>query len=829
MKKISFLYFALAAVLFAENYNINSGWNLLGSVNNLTSEHFNNSSINIVWTYNKSSDETEASWKFYTPNEDIKKLALAKNLTQINEFEKGSGFWLYSLSNNLELGLQEDQKDDNTNSEIDNTTTTEYLAKVVYLDDDTGLLSPIANAIIYDDEENKIGTTNSYGKFYIEENGKYSILSDDYEELDFYISSKGTSIIKLIKKSTIYQSSDNKEELDYSLYDIKDWNENIYSTAIAAAPIPKIFLNSTKSSGLIVKNFSVDTDITISIVEDLIIEEPFVLAFSVNLENSLAESVTKEDVGFVGEFKPIGIKKYLDTTKQYALYFKENDNDKWSFKENVSYNENKGTLKPKEYYTNLGKYAFKALDRTNSIEGTVKNSTGENIEEFYILEDNGTINVFADGVFDFSHTDTKSFKVFADGYMTSEVEVDSSYDIVLEKITTTSIDINVNPIFGNSSLPDEIEIKIEHNLANIPKYYTMKKENNAYAIEEFAELLIGKTASIENNIDFIIENNSTIYLLPELNNISVSKESIDYSDMIEFGNYLLSVSSKGLIEYFNKDTLEKISYIDLGLAEIVFDSFIVVGDYFYIATFSGNIYKFDNEFTKTIVFTTDTNVFLPDPFIFKPITYNDEIYFPSKSGLTKRFDLNDSINGSYIFSNSPNYLFLLNEKIVSIANNGVIKYLDSSINEITTLNEGITLQKITKDNENIYIASDDGLYKINSEFSSTKVLEKEFLQISIVDKLIFAKNETKLEIYNLEDYSLKSSIDYESGYVKILSTDNYYVIFNKNNSLTILDKISLENKANISLDIDITNISEVLEKLFIKNKNGKILYFDLSK
>jgi hypothetical protein len=92
MKKLIFLTMFIINI-FAHTINIKTGWQLLGTENELNITVFKNPNIKSVWSY----DSNNKRWRAYIPNIniDLNKLNI-ENLTKIDKYE---GFWLSSLSN----------------------------------------------------------------------------------------------------------------------------------------------------------------------------------------------------------------------------------------------------------------------------------------------------------------------------------------------------------------------------------------------------------------------------------------------------------------------------------------------------------------------------------------------------------------------------------------------------------------------------------------------------------------------------------------------------------------------------------------------------------
>ena len=90
MKKLlTFLLFLV--FLFGYDINLTRGWQMLGALDDINVQAFNNQKIAVVWTY----DETTKQWAAYSPIVD---LSLYPKINPLSNIEKGKGFWVLSRS-----------------------------------------------------------------------------------------------------------------------------------------------------------------------------------------------------------------------------------------------------------------------------------------------------------------------------------------------------------------------------------------------------------------------------------------------------------------------------------------------------------------------------------------------------------------------------------------------------------------------------------------------------------------------------------------------------------------------------------------------------------
>jgi len=812
MKKGILLSLFLSSALLAD-YNVSQGWNFLGATQDINTSVFDNESINIVWTYDKNSTE----WWFYTPKTNIKNLAISKGYKEIASLKSGAGFWLHSSSAmELELGDESPMV----------VPQNPYLVKALSLEGMS--VFPIASAYVYNQQGQLVGETDSYGNLHLDADGTYTIKSDSFEDFTFYVAEKGVTLIKPDKKTNIkVDDSNNTYTEEEYVFDILDWNKELINTFIEAKVIPKVFLSASGNSGLLVRNFHVDTDVTMAIIEDLLISEPYVLAFTLELQNSLGVSITPEEVSFVGEFMPLGYKKGLDSTKQYALYYKKDDNASgWSFLQSVTYDANKGRLKPLKYENTLGQFAFKALDRINQIGGTVKDINGSSIEQFYVIEDNEEVHSFTNGEFSFAHTDTKKIKIFSDGYFEKDVNITDSLDIVLDKIPTNILHLSINTLVGVIDGNTTFNLEIEHNISSVPKLFSLTKSGEYYIAQNFPDILLDKNGTLNRETKITIKDNSAVIIPPTLQKLATNKKSIDYSDIIEYGDFLLNIASNGILEWYDKTTYEKLGEKSLAL-ESVFDSSFVVGGYLFVGTTGGNIYKIEQNLSYEKVYETTGNLnssIVDSKFLFRPTLQGEYLYYSTTGGGIAKLDLDGYENGAWSTGTVANKLYELGDKIISVNYNGKVDTLiDDTLTSVTNFNSSTPPNRVTPFSGGLVVATDEGIFNIDgNSLASEKKLDINATQIKSTTDRLFVKSESKIDIYD-SSFEKIGELDSNSYIVEAFKEDDgTTILFTESGEMFVSSGSEFQK---IRLNTEITNISRYNDAIFIKNKKGEILYF----
>ncbi len=107
MKKISFaigiIIFYLPVIIFSQELNLSSGWNLKGTfLDNVSVAQFNNNEINSVWKWSNN------SWLIWSPKNAIIQLINQYGINKIDKLNSGDGFWI-SVNGNITIKLTGDK------------------------------------------------------------------------------------------------------------------------------------------------------------------------------------------------------------------------------------------------------------------------------------------------------------------------------------------------------------------------------------------------------------------------------------------------------------------------------------------------------------------------------------------------------------------------------------------------------------------------------------------------------------------------------------------------------------------------------------------------
>ena len=83
---------ATATITYADNIEVEKGWNLLGSSCEVNRAEIDKPEIHTVWTWEGN------YWKAYSPDENVQKILNAYGIPELNSVPKFKGFWIYATS-----------------------------------------------------------------------------------------------------------------------------------------------------------------------------------------------------------------------------------------------------------------------------------------------------------------------------------------------------------------------------------------------------------------------------------------------------------------------------------------------------------------------------------------------------------------------------------------------------------------------------------------------------------------------------------------------------------------------------------------------------------
>jgi len=460
-RKVATIFLSILTA-YGMEYQINSGWNLLGiqkelNVSKLTAK--------IIWKRDNN------KWVFYSNDEKI--VNLAKNYSKFNKVKAKEGFWLYSNKKtefNIDVEKQEEgvlplkkgwnlvslpvtnkveiKKFSNPDIQfvwkynkkwIGYSSDTDYLKAIsdkyeiidsilptdgfwVYAEKDTklnfqknkslyniyyyfvknGKIYPLTNQKIYDNSGNKVGITDSNGKIEINKPKTLQLKGDNIEFMPVVMNNKTYDYVSFVKIKDI-----NITKIPSYVFDIGNYRTGGKDVSVEAAVIPKVFLNLSKDAGIIVKKFYSNQDLTLAVIAKNDTNSSIIKDLNIKLENSLGESISVEEAQFTGEFKP-----FIKSKNVGDVIIMQNIDNKLKYIADTYYFN--GKYYSKKYIKEIGDYLFvKApvlythkINLNNVTKGIVVDSSLQShiIQkngEFKTLKQEENITIFADNCYPF--------------------------------------------------------------------------------------------------------------------------------------------------------------------------------------------------------------------------------------------------------------------------------------------------------------------------------------------------------------------------------------------------------------------------------------------
>lgn len=104
---------------FAQDLNLNSGWQLKGTETGLKMNDFNKSCINTVWKYN-------GDWEAYSPDSLTKQLIIDNGISELSGLNINDGFWV-DVNNDCSItsSIESEQKDESNETSCTSIDITE--------------------------------------------------------------------------------------------------------------------------------------------------------------------------------------------------------------------------------------------------------------------------------------------------------------------------------------------------------------------------------------------------------------------------------------------------------------------------------------------------------------------------------------------------------------------------------------------------------------------------------------------------------------------------------------------------------------------------------
>lgn len=659
-----------------DNYlSLKKGWQLVSLPfdKKIEMNDLNISSIDIVWKFSNN------NWKAFSPKTDTENL-IKKSFQEIDFILPTEGFWIKS------------------NSDF-NLTFSSYN---IYLFDilNGNEIKPLRFADIYDEYGNKIGKSDFYGHITISKPVKI-FLSDKYDFKPIIMNKNKKDYVLIAQKiqennetnNTYIQNSD-------KLIDIKDYRLGPQEPlSIIAAIIPKVFVDSNYSYGLIVRKFYANQDVTLSIKPTK--AKNAIGAFKIGLEDSYANEITPEYAQFSGEFKPF--MKYDGNETNFILMI--NKDGDWKFLSNA-YVLN-GKIYSKKYINEFGEYAF--FIATNLYKHTVCSNVKSIIfdSNFYPRVANKCSSFY-------SSNKDENITIFAPGYEQISTIVDEDVNITLKKKQFTNKIKIFKPfkIFQTSAVTysDIVKEKFIYNWTSGSKLYdintsmVLNMQNlyfNSYAISSKGIVF----ADMGGNLYFYDENNSKLNktefssedFLENIGNFVNKGVSDDKNLFFPTTNgYIIITTLDGNNSYESPIKLK--SYDDNLSNDLVY-MYDINKTNSYALSYEGEIYMLDKSDRNTTLITSTSaslNAYNTD---YK----NSKLYYidDKKLNYIEKFKIvKTQINGNRV---------KITQNYILVENNGFINIYDNSLNLIKKVN-GNKLLKAFEINNNLIIVTENEIY-----------------------------------------------------------------------------------------------------------------------
>lgn len=779
--------------LFGMNYEINKGWNLLGSNENL---EVNNSNFLISWKFK------DGKWYFYTKNDNLNKIAKKYGYGIFDKINAEEGFWVYSNKDmNISIKGQKEKcqnidinnswqlvsfcenidtkfldkfknilvwkyknnewygysTDNNIKNKIKekynllsnininegvwikgnkaNLNTNFYNVYYFYLDNNNSIM-PLSNVNVYDKNNNLIAKTDNKGRITLNSTNKILHLNyNKFANTPLVLDSKIANYVKLVtKKEKLVKTKISK------LFDIGNYRLGGTNLFLEEKIPPKGFFSFDNKYGFIVKKFYIKEDTTISVEEVNESNSSIIGACQVKLENSLGEPISIKEDKFTGQFKIFVKTKKINGN--VALMLKKDN--KFEYLTPCIYLN--GKYVAQKYVDKIGEYVF--VKRPLLYSHNIK----LNVDKAIIFDSNFNPHIiYKNGSFSTLNKE-ENVTVFASDYYPLKTTLTNDNNISLQKMKFKNYCFNVSSALNNEALNTQFTAKVYNKIYNITS--------------SLGEFCINSDKNISklniNGIDYYMnDNNLSIFKVYK----EIDSNALTYSDLIDNNGSLMFVyntiaGAKALDLENNKNySLEN----------------------FYFNAYSSNLL---GDLADNIYYDSNKTSFSKDDF------FDDIGYF-----------VNPFVKSNYV------YVPTTTAKIILLNKNGTNPYMSpiylktydtNKTNDLVYLND-------FNDTDLIAIVNEGLVYDVNKSTQNVKLLYKADNSLNFYE---FAKYQNKflvIEKGNLIDVFSK----------KVLFKDVQKVLTNK-------DILAIENNKKISIyknNKKLYNLSGDLIKLLLNNKD----------
>ena len=748
---LNFSFLEHKYIKFEKNWQLIS----LPKEGNISSNLFNNQNINFVWKYDN-------SWYGYSPNEYYQNIIKQKYnlLDNIKDYE---GFWINAKNKgNIYIGKN-------------------YSVYFYYTQN--GRIYPLQYQKVKDNNNNLLGYTNVNGRILIN-SPKTLMLNDNFDYLPIAISNNVFNYVSFVSKK-----DENKTKLYSDVFDIGNYRFGGTLVYVEAKIPPKVFLSLNENYGFIVKKFTSNEDITISIIPKIDENSSILGSMEIKLEDSLGNEISQDNAGFSGEFQIYMKSKKIDDD----VIVMQKKGDKLDYISDTYYLN--GKYYSKKNITSLGEFLFVKTPRlyTHKLYFT-------NVNKVIVIDSNFNsyvINKY--GEFK-SINSEESISIFADDFKSLNITVKNDINITLQPKKYYTHCINIKNLLTNKVLK-----KYHLNGIYGNEIVNLNTDNS------------GKACFVsENNLSNIIIDDVNYTINKDLVNylskyIKISANAVSYSNLNDNNfTYFVYNTTAGAYMY-NIDTNKSFK-----LENYIFNSI----NENIIADIADNIYQINNNKIEKSNFSKDD--FFDDigNFVFAPVKSNEYLFFPTTNAkiiLTnldgntagvspiylKTYDDNKTNNLIHLYDINDSYVYgVVNEGLVYLINK------DTQNAELIMQTDKLNSYNVSFDNNCLYIATDK-IYKIDGK------------NINVYMNIKANKISKKDKYFIIDNYV------YINGSFAYSFKGNLIKIFKLNNNLMIVTENAIykNNEKILTFNEKIVNCDLKNGYFLIEFDNGKNLIF----
>ena len=731
------------------------GWQLvsLPKEGNISSNVFDIQNIAFVWKYKK-------GWYGYSPNEYYQTL-IKQKYNFLESIKDNDGFWINAKNDgNIYIGKN-------------------YYVYFYYVKN--GKIYPLQYQEVKDNNNNLLGYTDANGRIFT---NSPEILKpgDDFDFLPVVMSNNIYDYVSFVARK-----EKNQTNIYSDVFDIGNFRLGGTLVYLEAKIPPKVFLSFDKTYGFVVKKFTTNEDITISVIPKNENNASVLGAMEIKIEDALGNEISQDDAKFSGEFNIYMKSEKIDGD---VVIMKKNNgafdyisdtyylNGRYISKKNINFLGEFLFVKTprlyshKLYFTNVNK----AVVIDSSLNSYVINKEGE----FKSLNNEENITIFAD---DF---EPLSLSVEDEANITLKPKKYYTHCIVIKNLLNGKAlgNYHLNGFYGNEA--------VSLNTDNSGKTCFVSEKNLSVVVID--------------DVNYTVDGNLLFYL-PKY--AEISSNAVSYSDLVDcnFTYFVYNTTAGAYIYNLDENKTFK-------LENYVFDSINAN----IVADMADNIYTVTENGVEKSNFSKDD--FFDDigSFVFAPVKSNEYIFFPVTTAKIVLTDLEGNTAGIapiYLKTYDDNKtndlvrLYDINSSFAyAVVNEGLVYLIDKNAQsaELVKKTDELNSYNVSFDNGCLYIAADK-VYKINGKNIN------EYMDVKT--KRIFKKDE----------YFIASNDVYINGGYSYSFEGNLIKAFKLSDSLMVVTENAIykNNKKILTFNEKIVNADLKNGYFLIEFENGKNL------